>query len=114
MPVLVMCQDAENASELRQQHHAAHAEYIDTVLALVCVAGAMCQTPDAIENNTQEGTCFIFDTDDMAVARKLMQYDPYAQAGVYSEVAFVKFNPSAGYWITGIPGVVPSASKSNQ
>lgn len=105
MPVLVMCQDADNASELRQQHQTAHNEYIKTVLALVCVTGSMCQSPKAIEENTQEGTCFIFDTDDLTVARKLMKYDPYAQAGVYSEVAFVKFNPSDGYWIKGIPGM---------
>ncbi|RBP53193.1 YciI family protein [Arenicella xantha] len=110
MPVLVMCQDAHNAAELRDRYQKAHNEYIDTVLALVCVTGAMCQSPQAIEDNTQEGTCFIFDTDDLAVARKLMKYDPFAQAGVYSEVAFVKFNPSAGYWITGVPGVQPQPS----
>ena len=105
MPVLVMCQDAANAAELRKAHQQAHNNYIKTVLAMVCVTGSMSQSPKAIENNEQEGTCFIFDTDDLAVARKLMKYDPYAQAGVYSEVAFVKFDPTAGYWITGVPGV---------
>ncbi len=102
MPMLVMCQDSEKAPELRKTHLQAHLDYIETVVAMICVAGPMSQSAHAMENNLHEGSCFIYDTDDIAVARKLLEHDPYSKAGVYNQVAFAKFTAAAGHWIGGI------------
>jgi len=102
MPILVMCQDSENGTELRKKHVNAHLEYIETVVAMICVAGPISQSARGMEQNLHEGSCFIYDTEDIAVARKLLEHDPFSKAGVYSQVAFAKFSAAAGHWIGGI------------
>jgi len=61
----------------------------------------MRQTPEAVESDTTNGSCFIYDTEDMEIAHKLFKHDPFARAGVYSHVAFSQFTPAAGHWIGG-------------
>jgi len=102
MPFLVMCQDSEKAPELRKTHSQAHLDYIETVAAMICVAGPISQTAHGMENNLHEGSCFIYDTEELSVARQLLEHDPFSKAGVFSQVAFAKFNPAAGNWIGGL------------
>jgi len=102
MPIIVMCQDSENAPELRKTHLNAHFEYIEKVLPLISVAGPLRQSADAIKNQYYDGSCFIYDTDDMSVAHKLFKNDPYAKGGVYDSVAFAEFTAAAGNWVGGL------------
>jgi len=102
MPVLVICQDSDNAPELRKTHLQAHLDYIEKVVAMVCVAGPLSQSANAMQNQSHDGSCFIYDTEDLSIARKLLDHDPYSKAGVYSQVAFAKFSAVAGHWIGGI------------
>lgn len=102
MPILVMCQDSEKASELRQTHLQAHLHYIETIVPMICVSGPLSQNTQAIEQEQGDSQCYIYDTDDLSIARKLLEHDPYARAGVYSHVAFAKFNPTAGHLIGGV------------
>lgn len=102
MPVLVICQDSDNAPELRKTHLQAHLDYIETIVAMVCVAGPLCQSVNSMQNDNTDGSCFIYDTEDLSIARKLLDHDPYSRAGVYSQVAFAKFKSAAGHWIGGV------------
>jgi len=102
MPILVMCQDSADGVALRKKHNKAHLAYIEKVFPLICVTGPLKQSTDAIKNDYFDGSCFIYDTNDMIVARKLLNNDPYAKGGVYAQVAFAEFNPAAGHWIGGM------------
>jgi len=97
-----MCQDSDNAPELRKKHLQAHLDYIETVVAMICVGGPLNQSISSMQNNTHDGSCFIYDTEDIKVARQLLEHDPYSRAGVYSQVAFAKFSPAAGHWAGGV------------
>lgn len=102
MPILVMCQYSDNAPELSKTHLQAHLDYVEAVVAMICVAGPLGQSIDAMKNETHDGRCFIFDTDDISIARKLLDHDPYSKAGVYSQVAFARFTADAGHWVGGV------------
>ena len=100
MPVLAICQDSENAPELRKAHLQAHENYISKIEAMICVAGLSQQTSEALMSQTNDSACLIYDTDDVEIAHKLFKHDPYAIAGVYSHVAFSRFSADIGHWVT--------------
>lgn len=99
MPVLAICQDSDNATELRKTHHQAHRNYIAKIEAMICVGGPAQQSSEAIKSHTTDSACFIYDTEDIEVAHKLFKHDPYAVAGVFSHVAFSRFNANVGHWM---------------
>jgi len=102
MAVLVICQDSDNAPTLRKELAQAHLDYIETILAFISVAGPLNQSVDAMRSGDYDGSAFVYDTDDVAVARKLFENDPYAKGGVFSHVSFAIFTPKAGQWIGGL------------
>ena len=101
MAVIVICQDSDQAPTLRKTLKQAHLKYINTILAFVSAAGPLNQSVDAMRSGECDGSAFIYDTNDVAVARKLFENDPYAKGGVYSQVSFAIFKPAAGQWIGG-------------
>ncbi len=102
MAVLVICQDSDNAPTLRKTLAQAHLDYIETIQAFVSVAGPLNQSVDAMRSGEYDGSGFVYDTNDVAVARKLFENDPYAKGGVYSHVSFAIFSPKAGQWVGGL------------
>ena len=100
MAVIVICQDSDKAPTLRKTLAQAHLDYLDTILAFVSAAGPLNQSVDAMRSGKVDGSAFIYDTDDIAVARKLFENDPYARGGVYSQVSFAIFNAKVGQWVT--------------
>jgi uncharacterized protein YciI len=101
MPILVICHDAPDGTALRKQHHQSHLAYIKKMLPMICIAGPMRQGARAIENKQHDSGFFIYDTNDIAIAHKLLNNDPYAKAGVYQQVSFAEIDANAGYWIEG-------------
>ena len=99
MPVLAICQDSDNAEQLRKTHLIAHRSYLAKIKAMICVAGPTQQLSHSIESHTNDSACLIYDTDDIDIAHKLFKHDPYAIAGVYSHVAFSRFNATVGHWL---------------
>lgn len=99
MPVLVICQDSEQAAELRKTHLQAHHAYIAKIAPMICIAGPAQQSSQAIKTQTSDSACVIYDTEDVEIAHKLFKHDPYAIAGVYSHVAFSRFTASVGHWL---------------
>ncbi len=97
MAWLVICRDVADAVPLRKRHLKRHLAYIESVMDQVAVAGPL---SDA-SNGEFTGSCFIYHTDDLAVAESLLRNDPYFAAGLYQDVAFHAFRPAAGGWVGG-------------
>ena len=70
---------------------------------MICVAGPMRQSAHAMESREDDSSFFIYDTDDMAVAHKLLNNDPFAKNGVYQHVSFAEIGLDAGHWIDATP-----------
>ena len=99
MPVLAICQDSDKAEKLRKTHLQAHRNYIAKIAPMICVAGPSQQSSQAIQTQSNDSACLIYDTEDIEIAHKLFKHDPYAVAGVYSHVAFSRFNANLGHWL---------------
>ncbi len=103
MPILVFCSDSDDAATLREQHLHAHFEYIESILDQLRIAGP--NSKPSAGSDTQRGknygSTFIYSTDDLDVAQRLFNNDPYAKHGVYKHVEFHHFLPAAGSWIGG-------------
>jgi len=97
MPYLVFCKDSSNAPMLRKTWLQAHFDYISGALDNICVAGPTSSKKDGEYN----GSCFIYNTDDLAEAETLFFNDPYYINGVYSSYELNRFVPAAGKWIGG-------------
>ena len=97
MAWLVICRDVDDSAALRQEHLDRHLAYIDTVMEEVAVAGPFGDSPEG----DFTGSCFIYHTDDRAVAESLLRNDPYYEAGLYREVTFQALRVAAGTWAGG-------------
>ncbi len=97
MPYLVLCDDSFDGETLRNQYLQEHLKYIEGVLGKICVAG-----PTIKFGDQYSGSCFIYKTDELASAKKLLENDPYHMHGVYKSCSFVRFVPAAGNWIGGV------------
>lgn len=99
MPILVICHDGPNGNALRKQHQQSHQKYLKQMLPMICVAGPMKQSAQAIKDQEHDSGFFIYDTNDIAIAHKLLNNDPYAKAGVYQQVSFAEVDTNTGRWI---------------
>jgi len=97
MAIIVICQDSEHAQTLRQQHLQEHFDYIESIIDKLAIAGPINQQ----QADHYDGSCFIYNTDDMQEAKRLFENDPYAKNGVYYANSFATFLPAAGSWIGG-------------
>ena len=97
MAWLVLCRDLPDSGALRRHHLERHLAYIESVMDWVAVAGPLAESVDG----EFSGSCFVYLTDDRAVAESLLQNDPYFEAGLYGEVEFHAFRASAGTWVGG-------------
>ena len=97
MPYMVLCEDSASGETLRKQHLREHLDYIEGVIGKICVAG-----PTIEQGNQHNGSCFVYNTDELVCARKLLENDPYHMYGVYKSCSFLKFVPAAGRWVGGV------------
>lgn len=97
MAWLVLCRDAPDSGALRGRHLERHLAYIESVMDRVAVAGPLAESVDG----EFLGSCFIYLTDDRAVAESLLHHDPYFEAGLYGQVEFHAFRTAAGTWVGG-------------
>lgn len=94
---LVVCRDIADSSDLRRRYLDRHLAYIESVMDRIAVAGPL----SASVGGSLSGSCFIYHTDDRAVAETLLHEDPYYKAGLYESVEFRAFRLAAGVWIGG-------------
>jgi len=112
MPTLIICQDAPDAPTLRKTYLQPHFDYITSIIDQVSIAGPL-KTPQegagfettlrlqAQSSTPINGSCFIYTTDDFAVAKELFFNDPYYVNGVYQSYTVSAFTAAAGEWIGG-------------
>lgn len=93
---VVVAYDKPGAEALRKAARPAHFAYIETILDRIAVAGPM---RDA--DGHFLGSILIYDAEDVAAARALLEGDPYHQAGIWERADVVPFTAAAGTWIGG-------------
>ncbi len=99
MPYLVVCIDdrQKDCRALRAAEKSRHFAYIESILDKVLIAGPLSESPAA----DFSGSVFVYAVETEAEARRLLEEDPYYQAGLYADIQFSCFLPAAGTWIGG-------------
>jgi uncharacterized protein YciI len=97
MAVAIWLEDSAAAPALRQQHLAAHLEFVERALDDILVAGPL-RDPATGAN---VGSLYVLDVADEAGARAWLARDPYHVAGVWARVTVRPFAGVAGRWVGG-------------
>lgn len=95
MAYLAMCTDQHpDAAAIRQAKLAEHLDYIEGLGPQLLVAGPL----NLEQFRHFDGSLFIYDVDNEAAARDLLESDPYWIAGLYGSPTIAKFLPARGCW----------------
>jgi uncharacterized protein len=78
----LICIDRPDSTALRMEVRPRHLAYIQSRMSEVKIAGPFVSEDGA----TMKGSMLILDLPDMAAARAFAEADPYAQAGLFSNV----------------------------
>ncbi|UWQ07908.1 YciI family protein [Aliiroseovarius crassostreae] len=85
MLVAVICTDKEGAIETRKANRDAHVAYLKET-------GAVQAGPFLNGEGMMYGSLIILDVEDMGAARAWAANDPYAKAGLFSDVRLEQWN----------------------
>ncbi len=85
----VICTDKADGLPLRMETRAAHLEYLETT-------GVVQAGPFLGEDGKPTGSLVIFEADDSAAAKDWAANDPYALAGLFSDVRIEQWNKVIG------------------
>ena len=83
----IRCVDRQDAPGLRQQVRPQHLEYLKGLGARLVLAGPMLGS----DNTTPFGSLLVVEAADRAGAEAIAAGDPYAQAGLFSEVTVTPY-----------------------
>jgi uncharacterized protein len=99
MAWLAFCTDRTDidTGALRRARREAHFAYIESIMDQLLVAGPL----SAQDGAAHQGSVFVYRVDDEAQARRLLEDDPFWQAGIYADCQFRAFTPAAGRWAGG-------------
>lgn len=97
---VLLCEDRDGAADLRQETRPAHLDYLAQKGDRVWLAG-----PLLGDDGQPVGSMLIVDAADESAARSFAENDPYAKAGLFSDV---KIRP---YRI--VTGAIAPDTKSN-
>jgi uncharacterized protein YciI len=95
--VAVICHDGPDAAARRKAASPAHMQYVESILDRLLLAGPLFDDPGA----TMIGSLYVFKTDSLPEARRLLEADPYYQAGFWKTVEFRPTLPAAGDCVGG-------------
>lgn len=93
---VVIARDKPGAEAARMAARADHFAYIERILDRIAVAGPL-KDPDG----RFVGSILIYDVEDAAAARTLLENDPYFAAGIWEQPEIHAFTAAAGAWIGG-------------
>ncbi|KAG1081596.1 hypothetical protein G6F40_015429 [Rhizopus arrhizus] len=82
MPYIIETFDKPNHQEVRQQHRAAHLEYLDANKQLLLACGAKLQD----DGKDAGGGLYIVDLDTREAAQQFIDADPFSQAKLFDRV----------------------------
>lgn len=88
--------DLPGAEPARMAARPAHFAYIETIMDRIAVAG-----PLKDEAGRFVGSILIYETENLAAARALLEADPYFKAGIWDAPEVHAFTPAVGTWIGG-------------
>ena len=92
----ISCFDGPDGKALRAEHRPAHLAYLKGAGARVLLAGPL-QSTD--EDGQPLGSLIIIDAASQAAVKLFAENDPYAQAGVFSNVEIRPYKPVLGSWM---------------
>lgn len=92
----VIARDRPGAEAARMAARADHFAYIERILDRIAIAG-----PLKDEEGRFVGSILVYDVEDAAAARALVEADPYFAAGVWEPPEIHAFTAAAGAWIGG-------------
>jgi uncharacterized protein YciI len=87
----LICFDKPDAVELRMATREAHLAYVRENLAMVKIAGPMLDAADGMA-----GSLFIIEAEDRVAVEAFTAADPYAKAGLFSQVEIRGFRATIG------------------
>lgn len=82
MPYVIITTDKANSGDLRASIRGAHVDYLKANQQLLLAAGALLDD----DGSTGAGGVLLIDTDERAVAERLIADDPYTKAGLFQKV----------------------------
>lgn len=88
-------EDGPDSARLRQQHLAAHLDYVAAHLGDYAVAGPLKRA------GAPAGSLLVIKAENEAAARARLEADPYARAGVWPRLSLYEFAAVAGDWVGG-------------
>ncbi len=96
MPYTAICYDRPgDTTGPRADKLQKHLDYIAGIAGQVLVAGPM-----SIEGSTNfNASLFVYAVDTEDEARRLLENDPYFQAGIYGDIRYAAFTPARGTWL---------------
>lgn len=89
MPFALICTDKPGALQTRLDNRTAHLAYIDGT-------GVVLQAGPFLANDTMSGSLVILDVADRAAAEAWAAGDPYAKAGLFSDVRIEEWKKVIG------------------
>jgi uncharacterized protein YciI len=99
VPYVAICRDdrRRDTGALRHAERDAHFAYIESILDRLLVAGPLPET----DSGAHTASLFVYAVETENEARRLLEADPFFQAGIYGEIEIKPFLPAAGGWIGG-------------
>jgi len=95
--VAVYCLDAPGSAAGRKAAAQAHLRYIETILDRLLMAGPLF----AEDGSAIVGSLYVFNTSSLSEAKRLLEADPYCQAGFWHSVDCRPLRPAAGDCVNG-------------
>ena len=87
MPYVINTQDKTGCEHLRQEHRAAHLDYLKSRVSMILAAGAKLSDDGA----SMSGSLLIIDTEDRAEAEEFAANDPFSKAGLFESVTISRW-----------------------
>ncbi len=87
MPYAIITQDKPECASIREEHGAAHRQYLEENKGRLLAAGAMLDD----SGDRPCGSVFLIDTDDRAEAEAFLEADPFTRAGLFTSVTITKW-----------------------
>jgi uncharacterized protein len=95
--VSAVCRDVPNSAVRRKAAAESHRRYLESILDRLLLAGPLYSG----DGRTVVGSLFVYKTTNIEDARKLLEADPYHQAGFWNSIEIHPFVPAAGDCVGG-------------
>lgn len=92
----IVTTDHPGSGDVRREKLRAHLAHIEQTLDTLAVAGPLRDADGAIT-----GSLLVVHAESVDDARRMLEEDPYYQAGIWSSIEISAFSAAAGSWVGG-------------